>query len=111
MSCRSSIAAALLAAALPMMVSVASVADDGKYPDLKGQWVRKDNPNWIPPGSKEKAPLTPEYQAVFAANRADLAAGGPGDTPSTFCLPQGMPMMMNMYDPMERVVTPEITYL
>jgi hypothetical protein len=28
-----------------------------------------------------------------------------GDVPSTFCIPQGMPMMMNLYDPMEIVVT------
>ena len=110
MSCRSAIVAGLVAAALATAISAAS-ADDSRYPDLKGQWVRKDNPNWIPPGSNRKAPLTPEYQAIYDANRRDLAEGGPGDTPSTFCYPQGMPMMMNMYDPMEIIVTPEITYL
>src|SRR5262245_58878181 len=40
-----------------------------------------------------------------------MAAGGPGDVPSWYCLPQGMPMMMNIYDPMEIVVTPEIAYI
>jgi hypothetical protein len=31
--------------------------------------------------------------------------------PSTFCIPQGMPMMMDLYDPMEIIVTPDITYI
>jgi hypothetical protein len=105
-----SIAAIALAAALPLTFSAARAFDDSKYPDLKGQWVRVGNPNWVQPGGP-KAPLTPEYQAVFDANRADLAQGGPGDVPSTYCIPQGMPMMMNIYDPMEIIVTPEITYL
>jgi hypothetical protein len=33
------------------------------------------------------------------------------DMPSWYCLPQGMPMMMSLYDPMEVVVTPEVTYI
>src|SRR5208282_4418973 len=37
--------------------------------------------------------------------------GGGGDWPSSYCIPQGMPMMMNGYDPMEMVVTPDITYI
>jgi hypothetical protein len=104
-----SIAALALAAALPLTWSAAQAFDDSKYPDLTGQWVRVGNPNWVQAG--QKAPLTPEYQKVYDANRADLAAGGVGDVPSTFCIPQGMPMMMNMYDPMEIVVTPDITYI
>jgi hypothetical protein len=104
------IAALALAAALPLTWSAAQAFDDSKYPDLKGQWVRVGNPNWVQPGGP-KAPLTPEYQKVYDANRADLEAGGVGDVPSTFCIPQGMPMMMNLYDPMEIVVTPDITYL
>jgi hypothetical protein len=104
------IAAIALVAALPLTFSAARAFDDSKYPDFKGQWVRVGNPNWVQPGGP-KAPLTPEYQAVFDANRADLAQGGVGDVPSTFCIPQGMPMMMNLYDPMELVVTPDITYM
>jgi hypothetical protein len=104
-----SIAALALAAALPLTWSAAQAFDDSKYPDLKGQWLRVGNPNWVQAG--QKAPLTPEYQKVYDANRADLEAGGVGDVPSTFCIPQGMPMMMNLYDPMEIVVTPDITYL
>ena len=36
---------------------------------------------------------------------------GPGNWPSSFCIPQGMPAMMNLYDPMEIVVTPDTTYI
>jgi hypothetical protein len=101
-----SIGAVAVAAALSLTLS-AQAAD---YPDWSGQWVRVGNPNWVQAGGP-KAPLTPEYQKVFEANRADLAAGGIGGVPSTFCIPQGMPMMMNIYDPMELVITPKITYL
>jgi hypothetical protein len=80
-----------------------------KYPDFKGQWERVGVPRWVQPG--QKAPLTPEYRAIFEANVADMAAGGQGNVPSWYCLPQGMPMMMNIYDPMEIVVTPDTTYI
>ena len=108
---RSSIGAIALAAATLLAAhSGARAFDESKYPDLKGQWLRNGNPNWVQP-KDPKPPLTPEYQAIYDANRADMAAGGVGDVPSTFCIPQGMPMMMNMYDPMEIIVTPEITYI
>jgi hypothetical protein len=105
---RNPTAALALAAAVIIAPSAAGAFDDSKYPDLKGQWVRVGIPNWTASGP---APLTAEEQKIFQANRADLAAGGTGDVPSTFCIPQGLPMMMNIYDPMELVVTPEITYL
>jgi hypothetical protein len=87
----------------------AAIADEAKYPDFRGQWVRVGVPRWVQAG--QKAPLTPEYQKVFDANLADMAKGGQGNVPSWYCLPQGMPMMMNGYDPMEVVVTPDITYI
>jgi hypothetical protein len=101
------------AAALAALVATqpaAQVVDFGKYPNLKGQWVRTGNPNnWFalagPP------PLTPEYQKVFAKIEADLASGGPGNWPSTFCTPAGMPAMMSYYDPAEFIVTPPSTYV
>jgi hypothetical protein len=40
-----------------------------------------------------------------------MAVGGVSDMASWYCLPQGMPMMMSLYDPMEVVVTPEVTYI
>jgi len=111
MRSRSSIcAAAALAVALLATPSAAQVVDFGKYPDFKGQWVRTGNPNnW-----RELAgppPLTPEYQKIFEDIQADLKSGGPGNWPSTFCTPAGMPAMMSFYDPGEIIVTPDITYI
>lgn len=104
---------AVPAAAACCLTFVAATAEDGrsvdKYPDLRGQWVRNFVPRWTI--GQEKAPLTPEYQKVFEANLADMADGGPGNVPSWSCVPQGMPMMMNAYDPMEVVVTPDTTYI
>ena len=48
---------------------------------------------------------------MFEANRADMRNGGAGGVVSQYCFPQGMPMMRNIYDPMEIVVTPAITYI
>jgi hypothetical protein len=105
-----SISALALAAALLAAPAAAQVVDFGKYPDLKGQWFRTGNPNnWRELAGP--APLTPEYQKVFAAIQADLASGGPGNWPSTFCIPAGMPAMMSFYDPGEIVVMPNTTYI
>ena len=87
----------------------AAMAEEAKYPDLRGQWIRVGIPRWEING--QKAPLTPEYKKVFEANLADMKGGGQGNVPSWYCLPQGMPMMMNAYDPVEFVVTPDITYV
>jgi hypothetical protein len=102
--------AAALATALLTGQSLAQVVDFGKYPAFMGQWARTGQPNnW-----RELAgppPLTPEYQKVFAASQAEVKAGRPGNWPSTFCLPEGMPAMMNLYNPMEIIITPETTYI
>ena len=49
--------------------------------------------------------------ALFEAGLRDLAAGGTGLDPSFFCIPPGMPRIMNVYAPMEIVVTPDTTYI
>ena len=101
----------LLMTVLSAAPAAAQVADLGKYPNLKGQWVRPSGSpnNWLqlagPP------PLTPEYQKLWEEIIADLKAGGPGNWPSTFCIPAGMPAMMSFYDPGEIIVTPETTYV
>jgi hypothetical protein len=107
---RSSICAVALAAAVLATPSAAEVVDFGKYPDFKGQWARTGNPNnWR--ALAGPAPLTPEYQKIFADIQADVKAGGAGNWPSTFCIPAGMPAMMSFYDPAEIIVMPEITYM
>ena len=111
MNYRSSIYAAALASALLATPSAAQVVDFGKYPDFKGQWVRPPGTpnNWIPLAGQP--PLTPEYQKVWNEIKADLQAGGPGNWPSTFCIPAGMPAMMSLYDPAEIIVMPEQTWV
>ena len=111
MNYRSSIYAAALATALLATPSAAQVVDFGKYPDFKGQWVRPPGTpnNWIPLAGQP--PLTPEYQKVWGEIKADLQAGGPGNWPSTFCIPAGMPAMMSLYDPAEIIVMPEVTWI
>ena len=111
MNYRSSICAVALATALLATPSAAQVVDFGKYPDFKGQWVRPPGTpnNWIPLAGQP--PLTPEYQKVWNEIKADLQAGGPGNWPSTFCIPAGMPAMMSLYDPAEIIVMPEQTWV
>jgi len=105
---RSIIGSVALAAALCMTIGSAQAFDESKYPDLKGQWQRTGAPRWA---SAREAPLTEEYRAIFEANLKDQAAGGQGSDPTFTCLAPGMPRVMNVYEPMEIVVTPYTTHL
>jgi hypothetical protein len=100
---------AALATVLLATIAGAQAPDESKYPDLSGQWNRIGPNRWE--SGAQKAPLTPEYRAIYEANLARQAAGRQGDMRSWACIPQGMPMMMNLYDPMEIVVTPKTTYI
>jgi len=100
---------AMALAAFCLTIGSAQALDESKYPDFSGQWSRVGPPRWLRPG--EKAPLTPEYQARYDAILADQKAGGTGNWPSAFCIPQGMPAMMNLFDPMEIVITLKTTYI
>jgi hypothetical protein len=100
--------ATTLAAALLMTVGAARAFDESKYPDFKGQWERTTAPRWV---DASKAPLTPEYRAIFEANVKDQETGGQGDTPTFTCLSPGMPRVMNAYEPFEVVVTPKTTHI
>ena len=112
----SRIAAMALVAGLAAAVTDARAWDDTRYPDLKGQWVRGypglsrfDPAKGI--GTRQEAPLTAEYQAIYQENLAEQAAGGQGIDPTYRCLPPGMPRIMHVYSPMEIVVTPDTTYV
>jgi hypothetical protein len=104
-----------LAGALAILAALLAAADgvqafdQSKYPDWSGQWLRPGQPRWVPPG--EQAPLTPEYQAIFEWNLKDVTAGGHGTEPSWTCLGPGMPRIMNVYEPMEIIITPGTTYI
>ena len=100
----------VVALALAATPAAAQVVDFGKYPNFKGQWVRTGNPNnWIPLAGPP--PLTPEYEKIWDGIKTDLKEGEPGNWPSTFCIPAGMPAMMSFYDPAEIIVLPDITYI
>jgi hypothetical protein len=117
---RMTIGAISLATAL-FTAGLASALDDAqKYPEWRGQWNRaptgvagQPQPPFDPskPGMLgQEAPFTPEYQAIYEANLADQAAGGPGLNGAS-CRAHGMPMMMNVLAPMEVIVEPELTYM
>jgi hypothetical protein len=106
---------ALRVLALATVLSIGAGAqafDEAKYPNLKGQWNRIGSPRWDQSDrSGERAPLTPEYKAIHAANLADQKAGGQGTDPTYTCLAPGMPRAMVAYEAMEVVVTPETTHI
>jgi hypothetical protein len=111
---RGSIGAVAVAAVLCFSGSDSQAFDDAAYPNLKGQWNRTGPPRWDPTkpdGRGQGAPFTPEYQAIFEAGQADVAAGGHGTDPTYVCLSPGMPRIMNVYWPMEVVVLPQTTYI
>jgi hypothetical protein len=106
--CASALAAVVLS-------SVVALADDAKkYPDWEGLWNRGSPVGtWDPTkpgGLGQQAPLTPEYQKVFEANLAKGKAGVQFDIKGT-CGPVGMPRVMMMYEPMEIVIKPKVTYM
>ncbi len=119
MQCRHAISIAAIAGAL--VATPASAFDDAKYPDVSGQWVAVRIPGvggqpafdpYKPWGRGQEAPLTPEYKAVHERSLADQEAGGQGGwLTGSNCYPPGMPGMMNLYQAMQIVVLPEITYV
>jgi len=117
---RSLTTAAFVTAAMTVSVCDTVAHEEGKYPDLKGQWLRpvqgpfRHGPPWDASkkeGHAQQAPLTEEYKVIYEANLADQAAGGPGNWPGSTCRGHGMPAVMVAFQPMEIVVTSEITYI
>ena len=123
-----SIGAAVAAAAMLMMTGGAVAADDGKYPDLRGQWRRggtggllaggagglrwdESRPPAPTPSLGQQPPLTPEYQKIYEANLADMVKGGQGIDPTYTCVSPGMPRVMIGYGRMEVLVQPEVTVI
>src|SRR5205807_8961130 len=70
---RDSVGAIVLTAALCATIAGAQAWDESKYPDLTGQWVRAEGARGVgrydptkPPARGQEAPLTAEYQAIYA---------------------------------------------
>ena len=108
------------AAIFALAVTLASAANaqapaQSKYPDFAGQWSRSiGGAQWDPSkpgGLKQDAPLTPEYLAIFEANIAALARGDETYNDHARCIPAGMPRMMIAYEPLEIIITPDVTYV
>ena len=111
---RISIVPIALASAVGMAIAGAAAEEHAKYPDWKGQWIRIGGGQYDPTkpgGVGQKPPLTPEYQAIWEARIAAEATGSQNYNPQARCLPGGMPRMMIVYEPMEIVITPEVTYI
>jgi hypothetical protein len=111
---RSSFGAIALAAALCMASTGARAFDDEKYPNWKGQWIRIGGVQWDSTklmGRGQRAPLTPEYEAIFEASLADQAQGGLGNESMYGCHPPGMPRTMTAIYSMEAIIMPETTYM
>src|SRR6266481_3813999 len=96
-------------------VAAQQLFDESKYPAFEGQWIRigaiERYDQTKPPARGQEAPLSPEYQAIFEANLAEVAKGGIGDDPVYRCIPEGMPRAMNLTFPMEIVIKRDTTYL
>jgi len=115
---RCSFAAIVLVAALGAATTGAAALEpakhDAKYPDIGGTWVRPGAAQWDPTkpaGLRQQAPLTPEYQTRFETNLNIAKSGGQEYNPQVNCLPAGMPRVMIAYDPLEFIVTPDVTYM
>ena len=106
-----SIGAVAFLAALLMETAGAAAQDETEYPHVRGQWTAiGGSERYVPEkprGLGQEAPLTPEYQAIFEANLKDMAEGGQGTDPTTWCLSPGMPRVSNGYGEIEFVITPE----
>ena len=66
---RSSICAVALVGAFCITIAGAPAWDDSKYPDFGGQWRPIGGPGRF--ARDQKAPLTPEYQAIFEADESE----------------------------------------
>jgi hypothetical protein len=105
---------AVVLAAL-VLTTAAARADDARYPDWRGQWLRASGVQWDPsrpPARGQQAPLTAEYQAIYdRALKEQQTVGGQDYNPQVRCIPSGMPRAMIAYEPLEILVTPEATYV
>jgi hypothetical protein len=105
------VAVALVALVLGFVPLAGRAQDTSRLPDWKGQWIRTGSGSFDPskpPGVRQGAPLTPEYQALLEETAAAQANGAQGNDPMARCVPR---MMINYGLGMEFVITPQTTFL
>ena len=103
-----------LALATALGAAIGQAAAQDKYPDWSGRWTDLNVNRWDPakpPNQGQQAPLTAEYQARLDAAMASRAEGGRGNTPTIDCGHTGMPRAMLVYETLEIVIKPDITYM
>ena len=117
---RRTIGALALVSALLTSVTGVAALDATQLPNLSGQWVGVrlgvgGQPAFDPTkpwGLGQQAPLKPEYQKILEESVADQVNGGQGNWHTgSACLPPGMPGMMTIFQPMEIIVKPDVTYI
>jgi hypothetical protein len=112
---RLALASITITLAVVLLPAPPASAQDSQYPNLRGQWERSGAVAWDtkrPPGRGQGAPLNAEYQARYEASLAEeVKTGGQSYNPQVRCVPPGMPRAMIGYEPIEILVTPEITYI
>jgi hypothetical protein len=110
-----SIIAALVLVGAASATLPAAFSELDHYPDWSGQWSRgTPGASWDPtkpPGLKQEAPLTPQYQAIYETNLEAVKFGDEGYNAHSRCIPAGMPRMMLAYEPLELIITPQTTYI
>jgi hypothetical protein len=115
MSNRRLVTTIMWAAVLCATIGSARAQEIGKYPDWKGMWVRIGAGGTYdptkPPMLGQDPPLTAEYRKIWEANLEEARSGGQSYNDQVHCLPSGMPRMMMAYEPLETIITPEITYV
>jgi len=114
---QNAICVAAISVALFIAGSATAAFDESKYPDWTGQWRRAEpgppryDPSKRGTGFNQEPPLTEEYKKVLEASMADQKDGGQGNDPSYTCVSPGMPRIMNVYDPMELIITEKTTHI
>jgi hypothetical protein len=108
------LALAVLAPTLAVLVHATVASAAATYPDFEGRWHSTQTGDaWDPtkpPRLAQEAPLTPEYQAIYAASLKDQAAGGRGNNYRSSCVLDGMPRIMSLTGPMEILIEPRLTF-
>ena len=113
MRCRTLIGAVVVAAMFAATFE-AYAFDDAKYPDIRAQWTRLGSASFDPnkPGGRgQQPPLTPEYQAKLEEIFANRAVGSLEGNATVTCIPSGMPRAMIVYETMEVIIVPQMTYI